>query len=72
MIKDYEFQQKLLKDLRSGKKYAYENASIYTILLDLVEGNGVEEVANVFNLLVKEMDLGEIYFMEKLKLNDIS
>lgn len=66
-IKDQEFQQNLLKKLRSGEPNAYEDASIYTILLDLVEGNGIKEVANVFDLLAKEMDLGEIYFMEKIQ-----
>lgn len=67
MIKDHEFQQKLLKKLRSGEPGAYEDASIYTVLLDLVEGNGAEDVANVFDLLAKELGIGEIYFMTKLK-----
>lgn len=39
-----EHQKKQLKHLRSGEKNAYEEASIYTILLDLAEGNGIEDV----------------------------
>ena len=37
-------QQKQLKELRSNKENAYVEASIYTILLDLCEGNGVDDV----------------------------
>lgn len=44
MSKDMKFQRKLVKKLRSKKEFAYEDASIYTILLDLVEGNGIDEV----------------------------
>ena len=39
-----KFQRKLVKELKSNKEFAYQDASIYTILLDLIEGNGVEEV----------------------------
>jgi len=42
--KDLGYQKKLVKKLRSGDKFAYEEASIYTILLDLCEGNGLDEV----------------------------
>ena len=44
MSKDMKFQRKLVKELKSNKEFAYQDASIYTILLDLIEGNGVEEV----------------------------
>jgi hypothetical protein len=43
-MKDSEFQKEQLRKLRSQEKFAYEEASIYTVLLDLVEGNGVDTV----------------------------
>ncbi len=39
-----KFQKKLVEKLKSNEKFAYQKASIYTILLDLVDENGVEEV----------------------------
>ena len=44
---DMKFQRKLLKKLRGQEKFAYEEASIYTVLLDLVEGNGADDVFQV-------------------------
>lgn len=44
MNKENKFQKEQLKKLRSQEKGAYEEASIYTILLDLIEGNGLEDV----------------------------
>lgn len=45
---DKKFQQKLVDKLKNGK-LLYQDASIYTIILDLVQGNGKEEVFRVFN-----------------------
>jgi hypothetical protein len=44
MAKDLKFQREQVKKLRSQEKFAYEEASIYTVLLDLVDGNGLDEV----------------------------
>lgn len=44
MEKDLEFQREEVKKLRSQKPLSYEEASIYTVLLDLVEENGIDEV----------------------------
>ena len=52
--KEKKFQLKLLKKLRSGKEHVYEDASIYTVLLDLVEGNGADEVRDVLDLVIKD------------------
>lgn len=59
-MRDYKFQRGLLENLRSGKEGCYEDASIYTVLLDLIEGNGIETVEDALNL-VKE----DKYFSEK-------
>lgn len=61
---DKAFQKELLKKLRSGKKNAYEDASIYTVLLDLVEGNGLRDVVDVLHMLAN--DLGEREYIESL------
>lgn len=39
-----KFQRKLVEELKSNREFAYQDASIYTVLLDLVEENGIEEV----------------------------
>lgn len=39
-----KFQRKLVEELKSNREFAYQDASIYTVLLDLVEDNGIEEV----------------------------
>jgi hypothetical protein len=52
-MKDKEFQQKLVDKLRSGK-LSYGDAPIYTIILELVQGNGEEEVFRVFNEVIME------------------
>lgn len=51
--KDKKFQQNLVNKLRSGE-LTYENTSIYTVILDLVQGNGKEEVLRVFNEVIME------------------
>jgi len=64
--KDFKYQKKLVKKLRSGKKYAYEEASIYTVLLDLCEGNGLDEVFMMLHSVAS--DIGELQILEdKLK-----
>lgn len=57
MTKDLKFQKEQVKNLRSGDKYAYKQASIYTVLLDLCEGNGVDEVFLMLHNVA--FDLGE-------------
>jgi hypothetical protein len=54
---DKEFQQKLVEKLRSNKDSTYENASIYTVLLDLVQGNGVDEVKRLLDEVIKNLKL---------------
>jgi hypothetical protein len=63
MAKISEHQKKQLKDLRSYKEGAYADA-IYTILLDLVEGNGFDNVFQVLHQL--SSDLGEREELEKM------
>ena len=52
-MEDKEFQQKLVDKLKNGE-LSYGDAPIYTIILDLVQGNGKEEVLRVFNEVVGE------------------
>lgn len=56
-MKDLEFQREQVKKLRSQEKFAYEEASIYTVLFDLVEGNGLDEVFITLHNVAA--DLGE-------------
>ena len=44
MENDSKFQQILVNKLRYGVDSEYANASIYTIQLDLIQGNGIPEV----------------------------
>jgi hypothetical protein len=44
MGKDSKFQQILVNKLRYGVNSEYAEASIYTIQLDLIQGNGISEV----------------------------
>lgn len=57
MAKDMNFENKLVEELKSNKEFAYHNASIYTILLDLVQGNGAEHVLMMLHNVAT--DLGE-------------
>ncbi len=50
-----EFQKDKLRKLRCGSPNAYEEASIYTILLDLCEGNGIEDVVNVLEDVINDL-----------------
>jgi hypothetical protein len=54
-LKDKKFQQKLVDKLNNGE-LSYQNAPIYTILLDLVQGNSVDEVYRVFCDIIKEQN----------------
>lgn len=54
-LKDKKFQQKLVDKLNNGE-LSYQNAPIYTILLDLVQGNSVDEVYRVFCEVIKEQN----------------
>ena len=49
------YEQKQLEKLLKSKEYAA--ASIYTILFDLLKGNGVEEVVSTLHLVA--FDLGK-------------
>jgi len=55
MSKDMKFQRKLVKELKSNKEFAYQDASIYTVLLDLVEGNGVDEVFMILHNVATDL-----------------
>lgn len=57
-----EYQRGLVEMLRSGEKNAYEDAAIYTILLDLVDENGVDEVFKILHNVAT--DLGELEELE--------
>ena len=70
-MKDKEFQQKLVDKLKNGE-LSYEDATIYTIILDLVQGNGKEEVLRVFNEVIMEKpkttgDIGVDYALAQSK-----
>ena len=54
-LEDKKFQQKLVDKLNNGE-LSYQNAPIYTILLDLVQGNSVDEVYRVFCEVIKEQN----------------
>lgn len=56
MAKDKKFQQLQLEKLRSGEEGSYEDASIYTVLLDLVQGNGVDSVFGMLVEVSKDLD----------------
>jgi len=44
MTNNIEYQRKLVEELNNNEEFAYQNASIYTVLIDLVENNGIHEV----------------------------
>ena len=54
-LEDKKFQQKLVDKLNNGE-LSYQYAPIYTILLDLVQGNSVDEVYRVFCEVIKEQN----------------
>lgn len=67
MAKDMKFQQQLVDKLKQSEEY--EEASIYTIMLDLVSNNGVQEtflmLHNVCTDLDKREDLESQYEKSK-------
>jgi hypothetical protein len=56
MAKDLKFQREQVKKLRSLDKFAYEEASIYTILFDLLEGNGLDEVFMMLHNVATDLE----------------
>jgi hypothetical protein len=70
MTENMKFQKKQLKKLREYKAESYAEAAIYTVLLDLIEGNSLTDVFlafhNVANDLGKREEL-EVEF-DKAKL----
>ena len=56
MAKDLKFQREQVKKLRSQEKFAYEEASIYTVLFDLVEGNGLDEVFMMLHNVATDLE----------------
>ena len=56
MAKDLKFQRKQVRKLRSQEKFAYEEASIYTVLFDLVEGNGLDEVFMMLHNVATDLE----------------
>ena len=62
-MKDFKFQQKQVEKLRSGET-GYSDAAVYTILLDLVQGNGMDDVVMTLHSLA--FDLGRRKELEEL------
>lgn len=52
-------QRKLLEQLRSNKENAYADASLYTILLDLCDGSGVDDVFLMLHNVAHDLDKRE-------------
>lgn len=48
-----KFQRDQVEKLKQSKEY--EDASIYTILLELVEGNGADEVQNILHQVTVDL-----------------
>lgn len=63
MERNRKFQKEQLRKLRAGE-LSFFDASIYTILYDLVEGNGLDEVVGCLHNLA--YDLGSREEIEKL------
>jgi len=59
MTKDLKFQREQIKKLCSQEKFAYEEASIYTVLFDLVEGNGLDEVFMMLHNVATDLEQRE-------------
>lgn len=63
--KEMSFQRELVKKLR-GNEVPYEEASVYTVLLDLVDGNGLIEVFTMLQNVAVDLDLDyEFNFLTK-------
>lgn len=62
-----KFQQEQVHKLhtcKSGSNCPYEQAAIYTILLDLVQGNGKEEVSTVLQDVIDDLEIRQQLFKE--------
>lgn len=53
-----KFQQQLVDDLKSEKLH-YCDASIYTVLLDLIQRNGVDDVVSTLKNICDDFSLSE-------------
>jgi hypothetical protein len=56
-MKDIKFQQKQVEKLRTSETYS--DAALYTILLDLVQGNGMDDVVTTLHSLAFDLDRRE-------------
>lgn len=63
---DSNYQMELVEKLRSGE-LSYEDAAIYTVLLDMVKANGIEEVFSTLHSL--SSDLNEREKLESIIIN---
>lgn len=63
---DSNYQMVLVEKLRSGE-LSYEDAAIYTVLLDMVNANGIEEVFSTLHSL--SSDLNERENLESIIIN---
>jgi hypothetical protein len=54
-MKDRDFQQRMVDELRNGT-LPYPETSIYTILLELVQGCGMDEVVTTLHGLASDLD----------------
>ena len=52
-----EFQKKQLAKLREYNESSYPEASIYTVLLDLVQGNSLAEVFLMLQEVAKDLEI---------------
>lgn len=59
-----KFQQKLVEKLNSEEPTAYKDSAIYTVLLDLVQNNNVEDIFIVLHDVAT--DLGKRKELEQL------
>lgn len=57
-MSDLKFQRAQVKKLRSQTPLCYEEAAIYTVLLDLVESNSLSEVMMMLHNV--SSDLGKL------------
>ncbi len=65
--KNMEFQQNLVDKLKADPSN-YEDAAIYTVLLHLVQGNGIDHVQEMLLEVANDLDKGiRIEFYNKPK-----
>jgi hypothetical protein len=63
---DTNFQRALLEQLRNGE-LSYQDASIYTVLFDLVDNEGIEEIFSILHNVatdLKQRNRMEVKFEE--------